>query len=499
MKGAHRSASQLWASAKRKLFPRGDDDDSHFLKLDPHCHSYQESVDSTLFGDYQDGFYKYSQELLQKRGEESYNRLAEEMGLRSSGSTAVSYASAQMVPIERPSLPYTIGHPDWSLVNGLVRFMDSAGNEDLTDWVNSVMNVYTKVYSIAKFVVVVFYFYNVDLDDNEGLLAHIRRAEELVAAESIKDLVRAVETLYYALYSRLVMEIANAELCSYFHLGIPRVSTEDGFMLPEQHSTLNMLLVCKEALDSPTVCTIFSKDILRQHQAGLVRRAVNMIMATGFSLDDLVGYRRYTLALLEDRASEFRRKWDGPGLTYQMPPKEVLILGSEKFMSFAPRDAIRTKIPQLHLSFLQENAVDPAVWEQEVILGHRQAVLAILESRVVGEIRHADSRRDPIIYARQRRCTCRSACSCAVACTMDPERICPCAGWNLTIMLLRDHRYYPNMKLGDRCIILAKAIFEAISTIRKDEEDLCYLAVEMRGALTVIADEVYKQRAASGH
>ena len=118
------------------------------------------------------------------------------MGLRSSGSTAVSYASAvscteviarprslelspalspwvdldsqQMVPIERPALPYAIGSPDWSLVNGLVRYMDPSGNEDLTDWIESVMKVYKKVYAIAKFVVVVFYFYNVDVREGHS-------------------------------------------------------------------------------------------------------------------------------------------------------------------------------------------------------------------------------------------------------------------------------------------------------------------------------------------
>ncbi|PYI28207.1 hypothetical protein BP00DRAFT_351681 [Aspergillus indologenus CBS 114.80] len=497
MKGAHRVASQLWASTRRRLFPRGDEDESHFLKLDPHCHTYQESVDSTLFGDLQDGFYKYSQDLLKTSGEENYKRLAEEMGLRSSGSTAVSYASAQMVPIERPALPYAIGSPDWSLVNGLVRYMDPSGNEDLTEWIESVMKVYKKVYAIAKFVVVVFYFYNVDLDDHEGLLAHIRKAEELATSNSIKDLVRAVETLYYSLYAKLIMEIANAELCSYFQLGIPRVTTKDDFMLPEQHSTMKMFLVCKESLDSPSVCLVFSKDILRQHQAGLVRRAVNMLAATGFSLDDLVGYRRFTLALLSNPTSEFRQKWDGPGLTYQMPPREVLIFGSEKYLSFAPRDAIRTKVPQLRLRFVEEKSVDPATWERETILGHRQAVLAILESRVIGEIRRTDGRRGLINYAREKRCTCRSPCSCAMACTMNPERVCPCAVWNLTIMMLENRRNFPDLKLGSRCNILARSIFEAVSTIR-DDRDLCYLAVEMKGALTTIANEIDKMRAANG-
>lgn len=102
---SHRSASQLWAIARRKLFTRREPKSSEH---DYPQHRSFDSVSSSSFSEHTDGFYKYSLEVLQQSDEE-YRDTVESRGMRSSDSTGMSYTSAvcwlwHLVVILSPSL-----------------------------------------------------------------------------------------------------------------------------------------------------------------------------------------------------------------------------------------------------------------------------------------------------------------------------------------------------------------------------------------------------------
>ncbi|PYH99976.1 hypothetical protein BO71DRAFT_341965 [Aspergillus ellipticus CBS 707.79] len=474
MTPSHRSASQLWAVARRRLFTRRGSYGDH----EYHHQTYDPDIPSPL-SEHADGFYMYSQEILEKDGE-AYRALAEDMGIRSSDSTGVSYISAPMVPVGRPSIPYTIGAPDWNLFTGFVHDLDRAGDINITDWRNSVLSIYVRVYTIAKVMIMTFLYYGVEIDDiPDGILAYVRRAEQLVTSEKIADLVENVEDMYHALYARLIMELANVELCSCFSFGVPRVSSYNNFILPEPRHLLNIFLVCKEILDNPTICGAPNTNLIRHYQENFIRRSVDKLIGVGFHLDDLIGYRRHALGIVKDHDSSFRQKWDGPGLMYQMPPPEILTVQSEKYMAFTPRDPVVNMVPEQNLPLVEWHHVDPRFWAHEKVLDHREAARAHLEGITLGQLRQTDSdRRQLMDYMRERKCTCGFTCSCGIICTQEPERPCPCAEWRLTIMLAQCRSGPGCLSFRDRCTVLSRAVLQGVASLR-DDVDIFEIAVSM--------------------
>ncbi|PWY86863.1 hypothetical protein BO70DRAFT_386147 [Aspergillus heteromorphus CBS 117.55] len=466
MTPSHRSASQLWAIARHRLFTRRGSYGGH-----EYHHPAFDSTLSSPISEHTDGFYMYSQEILEKNGPE-YRSLAEDMGIRTSDSTGASYKSAPMVPIGRPSIPYTIGAPDWNIFTTAVQDLDHPGDANVTDWRNSVLSVYVRVYTVAKVMVMVFLHYGVEIDDiPDGILAYIRRAEQLVISDKVTHLVENVEDLFHALYARLIMELANVELCACFPFGVARVSSYNNFILPEPRHLFRILLMCKEILDTHSICTTMNKELIRHYQTGFIRRSVERLMSTGFDIDDLIGFRRHALAIARDQDSPFRQKWDGPGLIYQMPPPEVLAIQSEKYMAFAPREAIDDIVPNQNLPFVEWHMVDPKVWASEIILDHREAARALLEGITLGQLRQTDDdRRQVIDYMRERKCTCWSTCSCGMICTREPDRPCPCAGWRLTMHLARCRTDIGPFSFRDRCSILSRAVFQWVASLRDDAD-----------------------------
>ncbi|GLA23166.1 hypothetical protein AnigIFM63326_006795 [Aspergillus niger] len=397
---SHRSASQLWAIARRKLFTRREPKSSEH---DYPQHRSFDSVSSSSFSEHTDGFYKYSLEVLQQSDEE-YRDTVESRGMRSSDSTGMSYTSARTAPAEFPFSPYAVGAVEWNSASGYVKNLDDAQGHDVSSWKNSVLAVYVRVYTVAKVVFMSFIHYGIELDGfNGGLMVCIRDVEDAIASTKIAPLVECVEKLYHALYARLVMELVVVDLCSCFKIEVSRVSSHNNFMLPEPRHLYNIFLACKQVLDSSTVCRFFKKDFVQNYQATFIHRAVTKLNSMPFVMDDLIGYRRFALGIIDNPDSPFRQRWAGSGLIYHMPPPRVLIVHSEKYMSFTPRQTYQFMIPQQPLPFIQRHNADPTFMENARTSDHRQAALAMLEGKTVGDLRNEGTIQQLIEYAKRRK------------------------------------------------------------------------------------------------
>lgn len=75
-----------------------------------------------------------------------------------------------MDPVERPHLPYTIGAPDWNQFSDSVSCLDERPTEDASDWLYSVLSVFSKVYTVAKIVVTILMQYGVEVCETLFLL-----------------------------------------------------------------------------------------------------------------------------------------------------------------------------------------------------------------------------------------------------------------------------------------------------------------------------------------
>ncbi|KAF9886637.1 hypothetical protein FE257_011277 [Aspergillus nanangensis] len=483
------SAAQLWEQALNKLLPkramRKTAEREIFFSVDSHTTA---QTFNTVNSEHTDGFYKYSQDLIDQ---ETHRRQALDMDV--SGSTEFSFESAMMTPSELPPLPYTVGAPKWELYSEAVKNLNRISEDDALEWMHSVLSVFSRVYAVAKMLLIVLMYYGIELEDTpDGVLAHLRSVEDIATSNSVIHLIEAIENLYYALYARLIMEMANVDLCSYYYLNLRSQSSKDGFVVPEPNHLLKIYLHFKGILEAPTVCQDLNVDLLSQYQAAYIYRVVDLVTNAGSFYDELLGYRGYVMKLLGDASTEFRRKWE-PDVMYQMPPAELLAILSEKYLAFMPKAGIADPVPIAELPFVNQHTVDPEVWERRLILDHRQATLAKLEGRSVGDVRREEDYRRLSDYSKEGKCVCRLICCCANECTKDPERPCPCAARLLRIAVTKKRQGSGVRGFGVRCGTLAKAIFEGVAMIRRDVDSF-EIAVELNRAMLLFAEELQKLR-----
>ncbi|KAL1970444.1 hypothetical protein VTN77DRAFT_4088 [Rasamsonia byssochlamydoides] len=313
-----------------------------------------------------------------------------------------------------------------------------------------------------------------------------------MGSDTIVTLILAIEDLYYVLYARLVIEIGNVQLCSSFNLDIRRLSGKDIIVLPEPSHLLAILNICKGVLDARQVCQVLNEEIIEQHQEEFVQQAIKKYRDMGRQPDDVLGYRRHVRKLINDPDSGFSQEWRGLNPVYQMAPKEILAILSEKYLSVTPREKPAGNVVSLDLPFIDPNTVDPGIWEQKIIRAHRQATLAILEGKSVGEVRREDDRGCNLMdYVKEKKCVCFSFCSCARECTKDAERLCPCAERMMRGLLVEQS----GQTFAERCRMLAEVVFEGLSAVKREaSED--EMASELTLGLELFKKEVLKHRQA---
>jgi hypothetical protein len=307
-------------------------------------------------------------------------------------------------------------------------------------------------------------------------------------------LLKTIEDLYYAIYARLNIEIGNVQLCESFHFDIRRLALNqkgmtDGY-LPEP-SHLNLIFqACKLLLRSDAICGFLDKEIVRQHQADFVRRAVETSAANGYVPEDLLGYRRYIQKLVSDPQSPFCRKWCGLNPVYKSAPGLVLATLSEKYLVILPKEKKRLENEQIRKNAIAR-IIDPYKFERNRVLANREASSALLEGMTVGEYRRIEGKRSLTEYVHEAKCICFGFCSCALECTRRPDKGCPCSGRMSVICATEEPERGQNFP--DRCSELAEAIFEGLGAAKRGttvEE----IAMELKTGLDLFHGEVIGYR-----
>lgn len=313
-----------------------------------------------------------------------------------------------------------------------------------------------------------------------------------MVSDNIVTLIFAIEDLYYVLYARLAIEIGNVQLCSSFNLDIRGLSGKDAVVLPEPRHLLAILNICKEVLDARQVCQVLNEEILKRHQEEFVQQAIKEYSDMGRQPDDMFGYRRHIRELVNDPTSRFSQQWRGLNPVYQMAPKEILAILSEKYLSATSPEKRADNAVALELPFVDPNTVDPDVWERRTVRAHRQATLAILEGKSVGEVRReADEGFNAMDYVKEQKCVCFGFCSCAEECTRDAERLCPCAERVMRALVVEQ----AGQNFGQQGSLLAEVVFEGLSAVRRDASKYD-MARELTPGLDLFKNEVVKLREA---
>jgi hypothetical protein len=323
-------------------------------------------------------------------------------------------------------------------------------------------------------------------------------------SDTLVSLILAVEDLYYVLYARLAIEVGNVQLCTSFDLDIRGMSGKDVVLLPDPERLLDILAACKKFVDSPRICQVLNEEIIKQHQEKFMQENIQRYRdsednnATGINWqvvenDDELGYRRHIREMINDPDSEFQ-KWKGLNPVFKMAPNEILAFLSEKYLSATPREvSTGVNTPSSALPFVDPTNMDPFIWETKTIRAHRQATLAILESRCVGEVRREQDKEGTgthlMDYVKEKKCICFNTCSCAHDCTYDVERPCPCAERMMRALQLEES----DQSLGQQCTILAEVIFEGLVAMKKEAtmDDMCR---DLLLGIELFYKEVWKKR-----
>lgn len=325
---------------------------------------------------------------------------------------------------------------------------------------------------------------------------HIKLAEEIVTSNSANVLIGVVENLYYALYTKLIIEIANVDLCSRFERGsCPAINLR--FTLPIPQQVYKILMGFKDALDSPVVCSALNKRILRGHQQEFLQYA-SVRYAGMESENDMYGYRRFTMGVVTDSASRFREKWTALSEMYKMPPGGVLTVLSQRYLSHLPKITAPYDIPGSELPFIDLESLAEDEWEKRRRAAHHDSTMAILVSSCIGAVRRDEAKRTLIDFVKEKKCVCQSRCKCAVECTYHPERFCPCAEYTMRILLSQERGTPGNTAFGLRCASLARAVFDGLSVLRTDLTNTD-IAAEVERAIQLFSNEVRVQRNAAAN
>lgn len=325
----------------------------------------------------------------------------------------------------------------------------------------------------------------------------VQRAEAEIRTDSLADLIEIVENLFYTLYSTIEFEMANIELCALFRMDPRPATTHEQFYLPDPNHLYRIFLAFKDVLDSPLVCeqshSAIVQDTVAQYQEDHVRRLILREAAREFTKDDLLGYRRYALNIVSERTSAYCKKWSQLIGFFSNIPSDVMTLMSEKYLARVPRVVPEEDITAAELGFVDLKATHPAQWEREIILDHRMAALAKLEGKSVGEVRRDDPKIRLLSIVKYHKCVCTSLCFCALECTYNVERWCPCAERQLRLMLARRRKGTGRFSFATRANNLARFCFQGLATLRWDTSDDCLVA-ELGNLFDMFDVEIQKER-----
>lgn len=332
------------------------------------------------------------------------------------------------------------------------------------------------------------------LDDTApGLLYWINRAEAEVRTGELAVLIEIVENLFYALYSRVIIEMAGIELCALFKVEIRPAAGSRQYPLPGPDHMYRIFLACKDNLDNHNVCEDLQEGIVHKWQEVFLHRLAKKEIEGGFNPDDVLGYRHFAWNVVSDSHSAYVNKW-----LYLIPffpsiPKEILIVMSEKWFTVLPKATLRDDVPASQLPFIDFKRVDRKQWEKELIQDYRLASLAQLEGRSIGDERRDNPKIRLLNLAKCRKCICAATCLCATECTHDLESPCPCSERYVRLMTARLSNNPGRFGISTRANTAARACWEGLARLRWDVSDEDIL-LEWSEAFAVFELEIHKER-----
>ncbi|KAJ5167750.1 uncharacterized protein N7482_003344 [Penicillium canariense] len=412
-------------------------------------------------------------------------------------------APNQMAPNRRHSRPYAVSSGEWVLVptteSSLGRIGQVLSLDDLTEMqfsyhFDTALKVFIKVYAMAKVMEVAFLSYGCELDNAEtGLQYWIKHAEAEVRTNSLAVLIEVVENLFYALYSRVIIEMAGIELCALFKLQLRPAVGSRQFFLPDANHMYRLLLACKDNLDDTNVCESLQEGVVHQWQEGFLRRLALKEIEKGFNPDDMLGYRRFAQSIVSDPTCAYVAKWRSLVPFFDTIPSEILAVMSEKWFTVLPKVVLPDDVPSGQLPFVDLKRANPMQWEKEIILDYRLATLGKLEGRSIGEERRDDPKIRLLSLARCRKCICTSVCLCSWACTYRVKSACPCSERHVRIMMARRCKETGPFDFTIRANTAARACWEGLAMLRRDVKDDTIL-LEWREAFEVFELTIQKER-----
>lgn len=285
--------------------------------------------------------------------------------------------------------------------------------------------------------------------------------------------------------------MGHVVLASSFTMNNGEMWSQTSPTLPEPNHVFIILFLCKQMLDDPSVCPGRNQELLDFHQNAYVTDMTEKYEDV-HKLPDLVGYRRHIREMAEDRFSETFGKYTSLYPMARDFPISVLAYLSEKYISLGPRIMPTGVVIGPHpLPFVDLQTRNPDLWESNVIKAHRAASVALLEGKVVGEVRREDEHCDLMDYVKEKKCVCIRICRCAWECTKEPDILCPCATrWMRSLVI-----YDPDCPLDffERGDILGELTYQLVAALCRDTPDNTIM-VEIKGGIHLIREEMVKFR-----
>jgi hypothetical protein len=311
----------------------------------------------------------------------------------------------------------------------------------------------------------------------------------------MRTLVEIVENLFYAIYARVVIELANIELCGTFRIDLRSLRTHRPFLLPEPDHLYRIVLTFKDVLDSPCICAILRKDILQKFQNSYITEALDKTKDADYPIHDPLGYRLHAASIATKRNGSYYTKWQELIPFFNILPEKLLVMWSEKYLTVAPVRVIPDDIPFDQLPFIDPSQIGYDIHAAETIKDHRMASLAKLEGTSIGEERQKDPKSRIFYLAKQRKCVCQSVCRCSKDCTGDVLHSCPCAERHVRIMIVKHGIHYrmPDTDFVTTAGTLTRMYFHGLASLKRGVTQR-FIAQELQRAFESMAHLISIER-----
>lgn len=320
-----------------------------------------------------------------------------------------------------------------------------------------------------------------------GLLHWVRRSEQNINSTDLVVLVETVENLYYSLYARVVIELANIELCGTFRSNRRSLRIHRPFLLPEADHLYRIILGFKDTLHSPSICPAVRKEPALYFQQAYISQIVDKAKNTDSSSEDPLGYRLHAATVVSDRDGPYCTKWKALISFFNVIPSSTMALMSEKYLAITPVAVMPDDVPFDQLPFIKPTKVGEDIRDTDTVKDHHMGALAKLEGTTIGEERHKDPKCRIYHLAKQRKCVCYGVCRCSKECTNDVLRDCPCAERHVRIMTIKRglHYRWPGCAFPTTAGTMIRMYFHGLASMKRGVTNH-HIALELHRAFESI-------------